>query len=85
MSTLQVKARNKPRRSGGEDVNKPYPEWICASCGEEYGRHTCKKEACWHVGTCDICGAVTSVTEPRDFGHLDGYTAGHQSENISGL
>jgi hypothetical protein len=42
-------------------------EWVCASCGEKYGRRPCGV-ACWHIGKCDICGTVTSVTEPRDFG-----------------
>jgi hypothetical protein len=42
-------------------------EWVCASCGEKYGRHY-HRESCWHVGKCDICGTVTGVTEPRDYG-----------------
>jgi hypothetical protein len=46
-----------------------YPTWICTSCGEEYGNKCCGV-ATWHVGVCDICGIETSVTEPRDFGHL---------------
>jgi len=24
----------------------------------------------WHEDPCGICGQVTSVSEPRDFGHL---------------
>lgn len=46
-----------------------YPAWVCSSCGAKYGRRRCGT-ACWHVGVCGICGIETSVTEPRDFGHL---------------
>ena len=46
-----------------------YPAWVCSSCGAKYGRRRCGT-ACWHVGTCGICGIEASVTEPRDFGHL---------------
>jgi len=46
-----------------------YPAWVCLSCGVKYGRRHCGI-ACWHVGTCGICGIEASVTEPRDFGHL---------------
>lgn len=46
-----------------------YPRWICAACGDRYGNGPCGI-ACWHKGTCHLCGAVTSVSEPRDFGHL---------------
>jgi len=46
-----------------------YPVWICADCGEKYGRRECGI-ACWHVDTCGICGEKKLCTEPRDFGHL---------------
>ena len=46
-----------------------YPSWVCAVCGEKYGRHPAGVST-WHVGACGICGRVTGVTEPRDFGHL---------------
>lgn len=52
----------------GADHNY-YPAWVCSSCGAKYGRRRCRT-ACWHVGTCGICGIEASVTEPRDFGHL---------------
>lgn len=49
---------------------REYPEVICGDCGHDHGRAdpTC---ATWYPGQCDVCGAVTYVTEPRDFGHLE--------------
>jgi len=46
-----------------------YPQWICRECGMKYGKKECGV-ATWHFGKCDICGQETSVTEPRDFGHI---------------
>ena len=46
------------------------PEWICMECGKRYGRKSIGI-ATWHEDMCDICGEITSVTEPRDFGYLD--------------
>ena len=43
--------------------------------------------ACWHVGTCGICGIEASVTEPRDFGHLQtGWRERYEREasNVAG-
>ena len=51
----------------GRDDN--YPAWVCADCGEKYGRHPVGI-ATWHLDTCGICGRRTGVTECRDFGHL---------------
>ena len=49
-----------------------YPVFICFECGKEYGKGMPEGHVCTvHVGRCDICGRETSVTEPRDFGHLD--------------
>jgi hypothetical protein len=49
----------------------PYPAWICRPCGEAHGRGMPKGHvSTWHEDTCGICGRVTSVSEPRDFGHL---------------
>ena len=57
-----------------------YPAWVCHTCGESYGTwykrgtyvgppHHC---ATMHKGTCGLCGAVNvTVTEPRDYGHLN--------------
>ena len=45
------------------------PRWVCALCGAAHGRRECGI-ATWHIGTCDMCGVKTEVTEPRDFGGL---------------
>jgi hypothetical protein len=50
-------------------AEQKYPEWICKPCGDKYGNRPVGL-ATWHVDTCDVCGEVTEVTEPRDFGHL---------------
>lgn len=48
-----------------------YPAWICRPCGEAHGRGMPAGHAStWHEDTCGICGKVTAVSEPRDFGHL---------------
>jgi|688.fasta_scaffold01478_39 hypothetical protein len=51
---------------------KPYPQWICNNCGKEHGNRPEGNPygATYHMGTCGICGEVSEVTEPRDFGHL---------------
>lgn len=46
-----------------------YPTWVCKSCGEKYGR-AAVGVASWHIDTCDVCGEMTIVTAPRDYGHL---------------
>ena len=49
----------------------PYPDWICAPCGQAHGRGMPAGHiATWHEGICDICRRSASVTEPRDYGHL---------------
>jgi rRNA maturation protein Nop10 len=50
---------------------KHYPDWICAPCGHTHGRGMPEGHvSTWHEDTCGVCGKVTSVSEPRDFGHL---------------
>jgi hypothetical protein len=65
-----------PRRKTPDD----YPEWICHDCGVKYGywyknsRYRGPKywSATYHLGTCDMCKSEEiSVTEPRDYGHLN--------------
>jgi len=51
-------------------VRRPYPAWVCSMCGAKYGRRRICAVSSWHSGTCGICGHEASVTEPRDFGHL---------------
>ena len=48
------------------------PAWVCIKCGTKHGRHTVNSYATWHIGKCGVCGTVTDVTEPRDFGYLKG-------------
>jgi hypothetical protein len=49
----------------------PYPAWICRPCGEAHGRGMPEGHvSTWHEDRCGVCGRVTSVSEPRDFGHL---------------
>lgn len=47
-----------------------YPQRICSQCAAKYCRRSTCGLATWHDDTCGICGNVTNVTEPRDFGHL---------------
>jgi len=58
-----------------------YPVWVCHPCGVKHGNKGCGV-ATWHDNTCDICGNIAYVTEPRDFGHLKDtwIDAAHQSE-----
>jgi len=49
----------------------PYPAWICRPCGEAHGRGMPEGHvSTWHMDVCGVCGEATSVSEPRDFGHL---------------
>jgi len=52
---------------------KKYPVWICFDCGCKYykGIRTLSRVPTSHEGHCDVCGRMTFVTEPRDFGHID--------------
>lgn len=52
---------------------KPYPTWVCYPCGIKHGRVRPGEGwmATFHHGTCDVCGELARVTEPRDFGHLN--------------
>jgi hypothetical protein len=70
---------DSPRRVNGDryranydEIFAPkYPAWICRPCGERHGRRTPKGHvSTWHEDICGICGNVTEVSEPRDFGHL---------------
>ena len=49
---------------------RDYPQWICSTCGAKYGTRLSGQGSTWHAGQCDLCGIQASVTEPKDFGHL---------------
>lgn len=59
---------------------KPYPTWVCRDCAfraiVKQGIHPLTAVSTFHEDTCDVCGKVTAVTEPRDYcypnfpGHL---------------
>jgi hypothetical protein len=62
---------NRYRRNYEDIFSPPYPAWICRPCGEACGRGMPADHiSTWHEDTCGVCGKVTSVSEPRDFGHL---------------
>jgi hypothetical protein len=64
-------AVSTPVGSAGPADRPPYPDWICAPCGQAHGRGMPAGHiATWHEGICDICRRSASVTEPRDYGHL---------------
>lgn len=51
---------------------RPYPRQVCLPCGRKHGRRWSPDTpiTCW-TGACEICGQQdTTVTAPRDFGHL---------------
>ncbi len=60
------------RRNFDRIFRKPYPDWICKTCGCLHGNRPAGNPygATWHIDECGICGETTEVTEPRDFGHL---------------
>ncbi len=59
-------------RANYDEIFSPaYPAWICRPCGEAHGRGMPEGHiSTWHEDPCGVCGKVTSVSEPRDFGHL---------------
>ena len=46
-----------------------YPAWVCSHCGAKYGTRIPMMATC-HMGRCGVCNAMTVVTQPRDYGHL---------------
>jgi len=46
-----------------------YPEWICNKCATSIKGH--RKPVCStiHEDVCGVCGLITMVTEPRDYGY----------------
>lgn len=52
-------------------LNGSAPHFVCASCGDMYGRKECSDFATWHVGECGVCGdEQVPVTKSHDFGGL---------------
>lgn len=46
---------------------KPYPQVVCNSCGiKASGGRSFAISTC-HMGVCDVCGKLKSVTEARDY------------------
>ena len=50
---------------------KPYPEWVCRTCGHKAQPDKSKlfSLSTWHQDKCGVCGEIKGVTEPRDFGY----------------
>jgi hypothetical protein len=46
-----------------------YPAWVCSHCGAKYGTRIPMMATC-HMGRGGVCNAMTVVTQPRDYGHL---------------
>jgi hypothetical protein len=44
-------------------------EVVCSDCGTKYGKYSVGCSSKW-MGTCDVCGKDTGVTEVRDYGYL---------------
>ena len=42
---------------------------VCEDCGTKYGKYSVGCSSVW-IGTCDVCGETTGVTEVRDYGYL---------------
>ena len=61
---------SEPNYVIGKTEFVPYPDWICKTCGEKFGRGMPEGHvACWHIEKCDICNEEVEVTKPRDFRH----------------
>jgi hypothetical protein len=66
-----IRWHQPPVGSAGPADRPPYPDWICRICGSAHGiGMPAGHVSTWHIGPCGICGQFTSVTEPRDYGHL---------------
>lgn len=55
------------------DPKTYYPDWVCSDCGAKHGKRPKGNPhgATYHNGQCGVCFEWKSVTEPRDFGHLN--------------
>lgn len=51
-----------------------YPKWVCNDCALLVGGKWPKGHvATFHPDTCEVCGQLRTVTEPRDWGHFEQY------------
>lgn len=53
-------------------MKKKIIHWVCIPCGKRASEKCGTKifsVSTFHMGTCDVCGKFSAVTEPRDFGH----------------
>lgn len=49
-----------------------YPAWTCHNCAIDAGGHRHEHHlSTWHAGPCPICGRLSDVTSPRDYGWPD--------------
>lgn len=49
-------------------IDMKFIDWVCLDCGKKHGTRKGEIISTCHTGTCNVCGRLTSVTEPRDFG-----------------
>lgn len=50
---------------------KNQPDWVCYDCGVKFGKHVRDGISTFHMNNCGVCGEWKSVTDPRNYGHLD--------------
>lgn len=41
--------------------------WVCSDCWDKYWEQPKDHIGTFHEDTCDVCGEVKPVTEPRDY------------------
>lgn len=46
---------------------KPYPHYVCDPCGMKASQGKQFAMSTWHLGVCEVCGKLMSVTEARDY------------------
>lgn len=54
-------------------TNSERPSYICIDCGQEHCKglpESLIHSPTFHEGVCDMCGKTSSLTQPRDYGHL---------------
>lgn len=54
------------------EFRAPQPDRVCDDCGIKYGlgKYLDGATATWHKGPCGVCGTVTDITSPEEFGLL---------------